>query len=120
MTNVFRTMIVEAAVAPLAREIAAALSPAGVGMFVSGLVSVAGPAEAGPTHYVSTGMIDAQFAPLLQDGAALHATAAAAGVECTLQACQDLVARAHVSELPPFEAFAELELQLHQPAEVLA
>ena len=34
MTDVFRTLIVPAALAPLARALGAGLSPAGVGMFV--------------------------------------------------------------------------------------
>ena len=50
--DIARTMIVPAALAPLARALAAGLSPGGVGMFQTGL----SPTGAEPaTHYVSSG-----------------------------------------------------------------
>lgn len=78
-------------------------------MFVAAL-SPAGSEPA--THYVSTGKIDAQFAPLLLDGSALHAAATSAGVDCTLAECEALVAESDVSDEEPFVAFARLGLRL--------
>lgn len=108
----FATMIVPAAQAPLARALAAALSPAGVGMFVVGL-SADGDEPA--SHFISTGKISAEFAPLLQDAAALYAACSAAGAGVAEAQCQALVDASDVSEEPPFDALARLGLQLVQP-----
>lgn len=106
----FHTLIVPAALAPLARALAAGLEPvAGAGMFNSAL-SAYGTEPA--SHYVSTGMIDDAFAPLLQDAAALHAACVAAGADVPLAQCQALVSQSDVSEDAPFDAFARLGLQL--------
>jgi hypothetical protein len=56
-----RTVIVTAANAPLARALAAGLSAGGVGMFESPLP----PESANPTHYISSGQIDAAFDAML-------------------------------------------------------
>lgn len=114
MTWAFRTMIVPAALAELARALAAGLSPAGVGMFTSGL-SADGSEPS--THFVSTGKIEDTFAPLLQDGAAMYAACVAAGANVSQAQCDALVAASDVSEEPPFDAFARLGLQLVQPEE---
>ena len=123
MTEVHRTMIVPASLAPVARAVAAALSPAGHGMFVSELCPSAGPATAPASHYVSTGMIGAAFADLLarNDAQALH-DAAVAGAQAqglpvtwTVGDCAALLAASDVSIDSPFDAFARIGLQLHQP-----
>lgn len=116
MSDVFQTMVVTAEHAPLARAIAAAISPeGGQGMFAAALVPDSGPDDAQPTHYVSTGKINPQFAPLLSNPAALHAAAIAAGVECTLAECEALVAESDVTTDEPFAAFARLTLKLQPP-----
>jgi len=61
--DIRRTMIVPAALAEQARQAAANASPAGAGMFATPLYS--GGEE--PTHYISTGAIDAGFGQLLAD-----------------------------------------------------
>ena len=61
----FRTLITTAATTPLARDIAATLSPtAGQNMWLAGL-SATGNAPA--THYVSTGLISPEFAALVPE-----------------------------------------------------
>ena len=61
----FRSLICTAATTPLARDIAATLSPtAGQNMWLTGL-SATGNAPA--THYVSTGLISPEFAALVPE-----------------------------------------------------
>ena len=61
----FRTLICTAATTPLARDIAATLSPSGgENMWLTGL-SATGNAPA--THYVSTGLIAPEFAALVPE-----------------------------------------------------
>lgn len=115
----FFTMIVQADHAPLARELAAALSPAGVGMFTSGLVPAGSAPGTEPTHFISTGKIDAQFGPLLKDANALHGAGTQAGVACDLADVQALVDTADVTDEPPFDAMGRLGLELQQPVEEL-
>ena len=63
MSDIFRTLIVKAADAPLAREIAVTLSPSGgSNMWVQGLSPTGEPPA---THYVSTGLIGPDFAALV-------------------------------------------------------
>lgn len=113
-------MVVTATWAPLARAIAASLSPAGVGMFVVGLCPADGPATAERTNFISTGMIDAQFAPLVTNPESLYAAARSVGVECTLSDCEALVATSDVSQEKPHPsvdgqgALARLGLQIAQ------
>lgn len=117
-------MIVTIAQAGVARAVAAALSPAGAGMFISGLVPASGPADAEPTHFISTGMIKSQFADLLDagDAAALYAASVAGAqaqglpVTWTQGDCAALLAASDVSTEDPFIAMARLGLQLQQPA----
>jgi hypothetical protein len=109
MTDIHRTMIVPAALAPLARALAAGLSPGGVGMWVVGL----SPTGAEPaTHYVSSGLIAPQFGGVMQDAGALHAACVAAGASVTLAQCQALVSQSDVSGGDPFGAFERLGLKL--------
>lgn len=110
MSDTFATMIVPAALAPLARALAAGVSPVGgAGMFTAGL-SPTGQAPA--THYCSTGVIDERFQPLLTNAALLHQACQAAGAQVTQAQCDALVSQSDVSQEPPFEAFARLGLQL--------
>jgi len=119
--DIHRTMIVPAALAPLARALAAGLSPGGVGMFVTGL----SPTGAEPaTHYVSSGLINPAFGGVMQSAAALRAAVIAKGGTVTLAKCQALVSQSDVSGgvqidaegreyvETPFQAFERLGLKM--------
>ena len=88
MANVNRTIIVSATMAPLARALAAAQSPGGVGMFERACYT-----GGAITHYISSGQISAEFDILLTDANALFA---AAGGAATLAQCQELIATSTV------------------------
>lgn len=109
MSWVFRTMIVPAALAPLARGLAAGLSPAGVGMFE---VPVSSSGTEPATHYISTGQIDSDFAEVVVDADALFAACQAAGAAVTLPQCQALVALSDVTADEPHGVLTRLGLQL--------
>lgn len=109
MSWAFRTMIVPAALVPLARALAACLSPAGTGMFEVGC-SADGSAPA--THYISTGMIQVQFAEAISDASALHAACLGAGASVSSSQCQALVSASDVSNEQPFDALARVGLAL--------
>lgn len=124
--DIARTMIVPAALAPLARALAAGLSPGGVGMWRTGL----SPTGAEPaTHYVSSGLINPAFGGVLADASVLHAACVAKGATVTLAQCQALVAGSDVSGgdvrvdddgreyvETPFQAFERLGLKMVQGA----
>ncbi|MFA6064052.1 MAG: hypothetical protein WC736_15795 [Gallionella sp.] len=90
-----RTVIVTAANAPLARALAAGLSAGGVGMLESPLP----PDSSNPTHYISSGQIDAAFDAMLPlEGSsqavkdiAVNAMFITAGGLATLAECKDLI-----------------------------
>jgi len=109
MADVFRTMIVTAELAPLARALAAGLSPRGAGMFTTGL-SATGKEPA--SHFVSTGHVSQDIAAVLVDGELLHAACVAGGANVTLAQCDALVASSDVTADAPFDAFARLDLKL--------
>lgn len=112
MSYVHRTIIIAAAKAPRAAALCAALAgPPGSGMFTTAL-SATGTAPA--THFVSAGMIEAQFAAVLSDPAVMHEACAAAGISITLAECTALLAAAEISESPPFDALARAGLKLVQ------
>jgi hypothetical protein len=126
--DAFRTLILTAAVTPLAQQIAATLSPAGAGMWITPLA----PAAEGPaTHYISTGYIGQEFAHMVPcqtweqvDGEwvmtgsepgspeAVHQACAAAGLEITLADVQAVFASADVTAQEPFAAMGRLRLCL--------
>lgn len=126
MTYIYRTMILPAEHAPLARSLAAHLAgPPGDGMWVVGL-SEDGTEPA--THYVSSGPVGAEFGPLLTDSDALWGAVQAATAggmespmhnpvgaprEATMTDCEALVSAAEVVDLDeegPFDTFARLGL----------
>ncbi|MCJ7824968.1 MAG: hypothetical protein MUP44_08725 [Anaerolineales bacterium] len=129
--DILRTLILPASVTPLAREIAATLSPAGAGMWTTGLAPTAeGPA----THYISTGYISPEFAHMVpeqfweqdEDGEwvqtgsepgspeAVTEACTAAGMEVTLEQVEAVFAVADVTEQEPFAAMGRLGLMLVQ------
>lgn len=101
MANINRTIIVTAALAPLARALAAAQSPGGVGMFETPVYT-----GANLTHYVSSGLIDERFGALLGDADLLFA---AAGGAATLSQCQALVSTSVVVDCDVEGAHATLD-----------
>ena len=132
MTDAFRTLILPAAVTPLAREIAVTLSPGGIGMWTTGL----SPTGAEPaTHFISTGLISPEFAHMVpdqtweqgEDGAwtqtgstpgnpgAVTEACTAAGMVVTLAQVLAVFDAADVTEQEPFVALGRMGLVLVQP-----
>lgn len=128
----FRTLIVPAAQAPLARQVAATLSPSGgQNMWLTGL-SATGNAPA--THYVSTGLISPEFAMLVPeqmweqdengdwvqtgsspgDPVLCYQMCVAAGMSVTQAQINAVYATADVTGQEPFVAFDRLSLQIVQ------
>ena len=120
MTYIYRTLIVPAEHAPLARSLAAHLAgPPGDGMWITPLAPIVG---GDISHYVSSGPVGAEFGPMLTDAAALHAAVTAAtdtgmqvpqGTGLTLADCEALVAGSIIVDLAdegPFETFDRLGL----------
>ena len=106
-----RTIIVTTDVAPTARMLCEMLAGAGgSGMFQTAL-SADGTEPA--THYVSSGPIEQQFADLLDSGAEnIHAVVTQAGIEISLEAVQQIMACADISEDAAEVAFERMGLQL--------
>lgn len=103
-----RSIIVPKAQAQLARDLCAALAgPGGAGMFTTGL-SADGKAPA--THWISAGLIDAQFAALLPlndtpgQPDTVFDLAQQAGMTVTLDQVQALLSAVVVTELEPLAA----------------
>lgn len=78
MSWTHRTLIVPAALVAAARELGAALSPAGAGMYSTPL-SPTGTEPA--THWISSGLIDESFAAILGSPEALYGYAQAGALE---------------------------------------
>ena len=132
-----RCIIIHAAIVEPARNLAAALAPEGAGMFTTGC-SPTGLAPA--THYITEGMIDAQFAALLPLTTVIQPIPPATVTAVTVSpadanvfwgACQQcaakqpgfvmtatwtdvqaLMTKCDVSAQPPFVAMYRLGLQL--------
>lgn len=127
MADLFRTLIVRAADAPLARGIAAGFGPGGVGMWTTPL-STTGSNPA--THYISSGLIPADFASLSPcdvwedgvkvssyagDAATVFAYASQAGLQVTLEQIIAVFSNSDVSTQQPFDAMARLGLKIINP-----
>lgn len=131
MANTFLTLIVTASHVDLARNLAASFGPGGAGMWTTPL-SASGAEPA--THYVSTGMLPAEFADMVPtqtweqiDGlwtmtgstpgnpAAVYYVAQQQGVECTLSEVEDTLISSDVTAQPPFVTFGRLGLQIINP-----
>jgi hypothetical protein len=129
--DIFRTLILPANVTPLAQEIAATLSPGGVGMWTTDL-SATGSEPA--THYISTGFIPPDFAHMVpeqfwiqdEEGAwiqtgsepgnpvAVYEACVAAGMTVTLEQIEAIFAVADVTEQEPFVAMSRLGVMIVQ------
>ena len=127
----FRTLILPADVTPLAQQIAATLSPAGAGMWTTGLAPTA---EGSVTHFISTGQISPDFAYMVpcqvwaqdEDGAwvqtgsepgnplAVTEACDAAGIDVSLEDVVSIFDVADVTEQDPFVAMARMGLKLVQ------
>lgn len=130
--DIFRTLIVPAASVDLARSIAASFGPGGEGMFSTPL-SADGQEPA--THYISTGMIPAEFASLAPcttwamdeqgnwiktdhypgDPATVYAYATQAGIQCSLADVEAVFARSDCSPQEPFVAMGRMGLMIVNP-----
>ena len=131
MTDIFRTLILPATVTPLAQEIAATLSPGGVGMWTTGL----SPTGAEPaTHFISTGFIPPEFAYMVPeqfweqdetgawvqtgstpgDPVAVYEACTAAGMTVTLEEIEAVYAVADITDQEPFVAMGRMGLVLVQ------
>lgn len=118
MTIVFRTIVVPAALADVARNLGACLTPSAAEMFLTPLsANGLNPAS----WYVSSGVIDASFDALLLDANLLYSQAVAGAtaqgliLTATLSDCQNLVAQATVVDVNtegPFDTFARLGLKI--------
>lgn len=108
---IFRTLIVTADNAPLARSLAAGLAPSGAGMFTAAL-SANGLFPA--THYISTGPMDAELMLALESADALYAVCQEAGAGVPLAVCEKLLNESDISDEQPFSAMERLGLSLCQ------
>ena len=133
MSDLFRTLIIPAVDAPLARAIAAAFGPGGVGMWTTPL-SATGSEPA--THYISSGYIPDEFVSLAPcstwvqgeqgawvktadypgDAATVYAFASQAGLVITLAEIEGIFADADASEQEPFVVLERMGLMIVQPA----
>ena len=136
MTDIFRTLLIPATVTPLAQQIAATLSPAGAGMWTTGLAATA---EGQATHYISTGLIPEAFASMVPcifwaweqpdpeqpgqwvvtdtypgDPITVYEACIAAGMTVTQEEIDDLFAAADVSEQEPFVAMERMGIKIIQ------
>ena len=116
-----RCMIIEAAMAPIARAFAAEFGAGGTGMWT---VPLAPPGETAPTHFISSGAIDKKVADALGSPEALQVGAAAFGVEIPLELCAQLLAAGHITDIsetldarPCIEALGLVRLDLEVPVQ---
>lgn len=129
--DVFRTMVVPASSAALAREIAETVAPiAGLGMFQA---TLSADGSDPVTHFVSTGYIGPEWESLMPlqvweeidgvwtltdsdpgDAIQLAAVLTELGSTITLGQIVDLYAAADVTNQDPWEAFRRMGLQVHQ------
>jgi hypothetical protein len=131
VTDILRTLVVTAADAPLARQIAETLSPAGVNMWLVGL-SADGQEPA--THYVSTGLIGEDFAAMVpctfwamdEDGDWVETGSEPGNAALVVLACasmdpplvvteaevQAIMDDSDISDQEPFTAFSRMGLMM--------
>lgn len=103
--NINRVIIIPASLTPLARALAAGLSPAGEGMFTTPLYDATNTI----THYISSGWIGEEFGALIADADLLFATCEGA---TTIEQCTALVSQSIVSTDEPHGLIATMGLTL--------
>ena len=106
MDWVHRCMIVPAAYAPAAREMAAAFGPSSQGMFEDGLGS-----GKAPSHFISVGLVDRSFADMIADPEKLVADCAKLGMEVPLAFATELLAACDISDEEGATACARLGVE---------
>lgn len=121
MPLIHRNLIVSAALAEAARELCAAVHPAGAGMFT---VPLSPTGELPATHWASSGLLEAVWAPALEDPAMffgvaqLGAQAQGLTLTAAYEEAHQVLIEGDISEEPWADALARLGLQLcHGPAE---
>jgi hypothetical protein len=122
MSLIHRNLIVTYALAAAARELCAAVHPAGAGMFT---VPLSPTGELPATHWASTGLLEDVWAPALEDPAMFFGAAQLGAHEqgltltATYADAHLVLIEGDISEEPWADALARLGLQLcHQePAE---
>lgn len=127
MSDTFLTLIVPASQVSLARNIAAAMDPGGVGMWITPLSSTG---QEPSSHYVSTGWVPEAWQAVVptqtweqdSEGAWIKVSetpgnplfvyerAIEAGIECTQEEVDALFASVDVTQQDPWTAFARLGL----------
>ena len=95
MSNVHRTIIVPAGMVNAARQLGTEIAPGGHGMYMTGLSPTGNPPA---THYVSSGMIEVEFAGILNDGLMIHAAAVAGAAS---QGIPKVATQKQATDLPP-------------------
>lgn len=112
MANVFKTIIVQDSDVALARLLSETLAPvSGAGMYDCPISTTGGfPA----THWISSGIIDSDYADLLDpDQSELISTLCAeAGFIVDADTVRGLLTRSDISQEPPFTAMARLGVGL--------
>lgn len=112
MSYVYKCLIVPLEIQPISQNLCAQLAgQSGENMFTTGL-SATGAAPA--THFISAGMIDKQFAYVMSNSAIMHQSCINAGINVTLEQCQDILDAADISEDEPFIALDRIGLKLIQ------
>jgi hypothetical protein len=105
-----RTLTVPTAQVEFARLLTETIAgPAGAGMWTTPLSPTG---ELPATHWISSGLIDQQFADLLSQPAVCVHLASEAGLSVTAEEVANLLAVADISEEAAFAALARLGLQL--------
>lgn len=113
MANAFSTIVMPEALCDAANNLALCLAEGGRDTFMR-QCSPTGQAPA--THRIMSGMIDAQFAALLDAPQMIFAVAQQLaprrGIEmtCTLQDCIDMHEQADISDADPYDRMAHLGL----------
>lgn len=134
MADLFRTLIIAAEDADIARTIAASFGSGGTGMWTTPLSS---DGQEPATYYVSSGYIPANFVSLAPcttwtqdeegnwvqtdhypgDAATVFAYAQQAGLPYTLEQIEGVFTRADVTTQKPFVAMGRLGLKIVNPEE---
>lgn len=134
MADLFRTLIIAAQDATIARAIAAGFGPGGVGMWTTPINATG---TGTPTHYISSGFIPAEFVSLSPnatwemseqgdwvrtssyggDAATVYAYAQQGGLPVTLAQIEGVFSRSDCSEQDPHVAMGRLGLKIINPAD---
>lgn len=102
-------MIINASIAEQARGLAEQLSPSAKGMWTTPLQNKN---TKEITHYISTGMIEESFSPMLESAQALVDGAAQLGVTVDLATAEYLLNNADISDEEPFAAMDRIGLEM--------